>query len=155
MDTKHSNLVHVSLSSHPAWLSPHHAGLIRSVCANVKGRTGCEGYIDIHRRELCWGYHNQGDPAIVYSWPIFRHFFSSTPNRFEMSTDDCLDISVDDVCYAIQMARVSPERKELWGRYKSQQRESSRINRMGNIIHDGVRDASKDQEFRSRRPVSA
>ena len=153
MDTKHPNLVHVSEKSLPAWVSPAHAGRLRQVQRDVAARCGVETYIDIPRREVVWGYHNGGEVDCVYTWPVFRHYHGFTFNKFEASTG--FDISVDDICYVIQLARTDPARKRVWEQHRRTMMESERRNRMGNLIHDAVQNASKEQDRKRRQPVTA
>lgn len=152
MDTKHSNLIHVS-GTLPAWVDSAHAGNLRRLRDAVHSRTFCEVYIDRGTREVVFGYHNEGDVRPVYTWPLFRHYHSSIPNKFEASND--FEIGVDDVCYVIQLARVDPARKSVWEKHRKTSTESARQNRMGSIIQDGIAKASKDQERTRRKPVTA
>lgn len=153
MDTRHPNLKHVSETSLPAWVTPAHAGRLRDVCAAVRSRTGCDTYLDIERKEVVFGYHNEGDVRPVYAWPAMVNYHGSTYNRFE-SSGGC-DISVDDIVYVIQIAKVDPERKAVWERDRRTAMESERRNRMGSIIGEGVRDAGRELEKKNRNAVTA
>jgi hypothetical protein len=153
MQTAHDNIVSLS-SSLPAWLESGHAGFLRRIAAQVKARCGTDGYIDTMRREVCFAYHNGGDVRIAFSWPLKPHWQQSGGwNRFESTNGT--DVSVDDICYAINLGKVDPERKKLWETERKRSALSAERERSDRVAREGLEAAAKSIERAGRKVVSA
>lgn len=140
LTSKYDNLVPIdaALPEPVAFCAPR----LRRVAEAVRRRCGVDAWVDRWRHDLCFGHQNGGDTRVVFSWPVFKHFVSQTPCRFEITDGD--DISIEDICYAIQIGRVDPARKAQWLRSIRESADNDKRERHQRTAHESVRAHSKD-----------
>lgn len=89
---------------HPDWVGSRQSARLRRIGREVKNRTGASMWVDLFRRHVAIGYERpDGDIGIAMSMPV-EHRFDPALNQ----------MGVDDICYALQLAKVDPEKKRRW-----------------------------------------
>lgn len=143
MQSRWDNLVSLSAPA-PAWMPGPALDRLRAVAAEVYSRTGCGTWIDVWRKEACFGYHAGGDTQIAWTVPLFRNGCTSAPNRFEITEPRHNDLSVDDICWVIQIGRADPAKKRRWEKWMREAGTNDRRQAMGRDVEDRVTHGSKD-----------
>jgi hypothetical protein len=114
----------------PDYMDPVHYRALAKVAAQVRRRTGAVCIIDLPRAQACFGWPRpSGRRDMVLDVCLFRHRNKSdVPNVFHPVFDE---LSVDDICHALNLARADVRLKERWAAQKATSQAQEEAERSG------------------------